>query len=78
MPSQSISYGDAQYILYGLNGPPAPEKWTGKLNLKYNIGPGYEDNSYLTLEINNILKQTVAHNVIEVLLRDVSNPTDTY
>lgn len=67
IPVQSISYADARYILHGLDGPKAPVNWTGKLNLEYRIGPGYEDNSYLEIEISNYLKRSAIHNVIGII-----------
>ena len=64
IPAQQISYRDAKYILHGMDGPPAPNNWTGGLDLEYRLGPGYEDSSYLVLESNNYLKQCDIHNVI--------------
>ena len=51
----------------GLSGPIAPANWTGKLNITYKVGPGYEDDSYLTVEVNTYRKQSVIHNVIATI-----------
>ena len=67
IPAQSISYGDAQYILDDMGGLKAPTNWRGSLNLTYNTGPGYSDGSYLTIEVNTHLKQSVIHNVIATI-----------
>jgi len=40
IPVLPISYGDAQPLLSGLQGPVAPEAWRGGLPLTYHIGPG--------------------------------------
>ncbi len=40
IPVLPISYGDAQPLLAGLQGPMAPEKWRGALPLPYHVGPG--------------------------------------
>ncbi|XP_028967577.1 N-acetylated-alpha-linked acidic dipeptidase 2-like [Galendromus occidentalis] len=43
IPVQPISAEDAQHLLRGIGGPSAPIRWQGRLNLSYNIGPGYKD-----------------------------------
>lgn len=37
------------------------------MNITYNIGPGYEDDSYLTIEVNTELKESIIHNVIATI-----------
>jgi hypothetical protein len=51
----------------GLKGPTAPKSWVGKLNITYNIGPGYEDDSYVTLEVYTRVQESLIHNVIGVI-----------
>ncbi|HEX8097055.1 MAG TPA: M28 family metallopeptidase [Pyrinomonadaceae bacterium] len=40
IPVLPISYGDAQPLLRGLDGPIAPDNWRGALPITYHLGPG--------------------------------------
>jgi N-acetylated-alpha-linked acidic dipeptidase len=40
IPSNPISYGDAQPLLQALGGPEGPEDFQGGLPLRYHVGPG--------------------------------------
>jgi N-acetylated-alpha-linked acidic dipeptidase len=40
IPVVPISYGDAQPLLAALEGPMAPQEWSGSLAIPYHVGPG--------------------------------------
>ncbi|XP_075054815.1 N-acetylated-alpha-linked acidic dipeptidase 2-like [Mixophyes fleayi] len=44
IPVHPIGYHDAEQILKLMGGPAPPSSWKGKLNVSYNIGPGFSSN----------------------------------
>jgi N-acetylated-alpha-linked acidic dipeptidase len=64
IPTQPISYGDAQPLLAALGGPVAPPQWRGALPITYHIGPG-PAKAHLKLAFNWDLKPV--HDVIAML-----------
>ncbi|EEC01380.1 glutamate carboxypeptidase, putative [Ixodes scapularis] len=70
IPVQPISYNDAQELLSGMSGSMAPLEWQGKLNITYNLGPGYSsgEDTQVQLSVHNILRRADIHNVIGVIM----------
>lgn len=70
IPVQPISYKDAQELLNNMSGSMAPVEWQGKLNITYNLGPGYSsgDDVQVELSVHNILQRVNIHNVIGVIM----------
>lgn len=70
IPVQPVSYNDAQQLLSGMKGDMALLEWQGKLNITYNLGPGYSsgDDVQVELSVHNILKRADIHNVIGVII----------
>ncbi|CAN8016872.1 unnamed protein product [Ixodes persulcatus] len=70
IPVQPISYNDAQELLSGMAGSMAPLEWQGKLNITYNLGPGYSsgEDTQVQLSVHNILRRADIHNVIGVIM----------
>ncbi len=64
IPTLPISYSDAQPLLAAMDGPVAPEEWTGGLPITYHLGPGAA-RVRLKLKFNWDLKP--AYNVIAKL-----------
>ncbi|XP_064459471.1 putative N-acetylated-alpha-linked acidic dipeptidase [Ornithodoros turicata] len=69
IPVQPVSYNDAQELLNNMSGSMAPVEWQGKLNITYNVGPGYKTSHDIDAEVTvyNTLKHTDIHNVIGVI-----------
>ncbi|XP_074073182.1 glutamate carboxypeptidase 2-like isoform X1 [Macrotis lagotis] len=71
IPVHPIGYNDAQILLENMGGPAPPDNsWKGRLNVPYNIGPGYTGN-YSTrkvkMNIHSNNKVTRIYNVIGTL-----------
>ncbi|XP_028967467.1 N-acetylated-alpha-linked acidic dipeptidase-like protein, partial [Galendromus occidentalis] len=69
IPVQPISAEDAQHLLQGIGGPSAPIRWQGRLNLSYNIGPGYKDAAEIEVQLSsfNLFREMNIYNVIGVI-----------
>lgn len=70
IPVQPVSYNDAQELLNNMSGSMAPVEWQGKLNITYNLGPGYNTGNDVEVEVSvhNMLKQADIHNVVGIML----------
>ncbi|CAN7987070.1 unnamed protein product [Ixodes hexagonus] len=70
IPVQPISYNDAQELLSDMSGSMAPVEWQGKLNITYNLGPGYSsgEDTQVELSVHNVLQRAHIHNVIGVIM----------
>uniref|UniRef100_A0A4X2KDQ5 Aminopeptidase NAALADL1 n=1 Tax=Vombatus ursinus TaxID=29139 RepID=A0A4X2KDQ5_VOMUR len=71
IPVHPIGYNDAQILLENMGGPAPPDNsWKGRLNVPYNIGPGFTGN-YSTrkvkMNIHSNNKVTRIYNVIGTL-----------
>ncbi|XP_072466700.1 glutamate carboxypeptidase 2-like [Notamacropus eugenii] len=71
IPVHPIGYNDAQILLENMGGPAPPDSsWKGRLNVPYNIGPGFTGN-YSTrkvkMNIHSNNKVTRIYNVIGTL-----------
>uniref|UniRef100_A0A4X2K2Y8 Aminopeptidase NAALADL1 n=1 Tax=Vombatus ursinus TaxID=29139 RepID=A0A4X2K2Y8_VOMUR len=68
IPTQPISFEDAQKLLCNLKGSVAPDSWQGALGCDYRLGPGFLDNGHFSQdsEVN-----VTVHNRLE--LRNSSN-----
>nr|XP_027205667.1 N-acetylated-alpha-linked acidic dipeptidase 2-like [Dermatophagoides pteronyssinus] len=73
IPSQPIGYDDVQMIFSQMTGMSTEDdirfqNWTGKLNVTYRLGPGFQSPSLeLRMVINNEMVEKIVHNVIGVL-----------
>ncbi|XP_023222078.1 N-acetylated-alpha-linked acidic dipeptidase 2-like [Centruroides sculpturatus] len=71
IPSQPISYNDAQVLMKNLGGPEAPSDWKGMLNISYNLGSEFLSNktnaSFIKVEVFNELQQKEVYNVIATI-----------
>lgn len=69
IPVQPVSYDDARQLLSNMSGERAPLEWQGRLNITYNLGPGYStgDDVQVELSVHNILERANIHNVIGVM-----------
>ena len=61
-----MSYEDAMFVLNGTAGPVFSSERHHK-KLDSNIGPGYNDGSYLTVQLNSYLERRVVQNIIGVI-----------
>ncbi|XP_053167805.1 N-acetylated-alpha-linked acidic dipeptidase 2-like isoform X2 [Hemicordylus capensis] len=68
IPVHPIGYHDAEKLLQFMGGPTAPdESWKGKLNVSYNIGPGFSGTHAtrkVQMHVHTISRITQIHNVI--------------
>uniref|UniRef100_A0A8B9N0R2 N-acetylated alpha-linked acidic dipeptidase 2 n=1 Tax=Accipiter nisus TaxID=211598 RepID=A0A8B9N0R2_9AVES len=71
IPVHPIGYHDAEVLLRAMGGPAAPDSsWKGSLNVSYNIGPGFADNSStrkVRMHVHTNNKITRIYNVIGIL-----------
>uniref|UniRef100_A0A131YJE0 Aminopeptidase NAALADL1 n=1 Tax=Rhipicephalus appendiculatus TaxID=34631 RepID=A0A131YJE0_RHIAP len=70
IPVQPVSYNDARQLLNNMSGSMAPVEWQGRLNITYNLGPGYStgDEVQVELAVHNILQRSNIQNVIGVMM----------
>merc|ERR1719430_430899 len=74
IPVQPIGYTDAEQILNKMAGDDAPDGWQGGLNITYKIGGSLIEElkgGKITVEVNNMQKETVSSNVIGVIYGEV-------
>ncbi|XP_066475531.1 N-acetylated-alpha-linked acidic dipeptidase 2-like isoform X1 [Tiliqua scincoides] len=68
IPVHPIGYHDAEILLRSMGGPAAPnESWKGKLNVSYNIGPGFSgahSARKIRMNIHTVNQITRIYNVI--------------
>lgn len=63
-----MSFDDAMFILNGTVGPVFPNKFENvRQKNDYKVGPGYEDQSYLSIDLNAFIQQRKVSNVIGVI-----------
>ncbi|XP_074672399.1 N-acetylated-alpha-linked acidic dipeptidase 2-like isoform X1 [Strix aluco] len=71
IPVHPIGYHDAEVLLRAMGGPAAPDSsWKGSLNVSYNIGPGFAENSStrkVRMHVHTNNKITRIYNVIGIL-----------
>uniref|UniRef100_A0A8V5FRG9 Glutamate carboxypeptidase 2 n=1 Tax=Melopsittacus undulatus TaxID=13146 RepID=A0A8V5FRG9_MELUD len=71
IPVHPIGYHDAEVLLRAMGGPAAPDSsWKGRLNVPYNIGPGFAGNSStrkVRMHVHANNKITRIYNVIGIL-----------
>ncbi|CAM9583823.1 unnamed protein product [Bubo scandiacus] len=71
IPVHPIGYHDAEVLLRVMGGPTAPDSsWKGSLNVSYNIGPGFAENSStrkVRMHVHTNNKITRIYNVIGIL-----------
>nr|XP_009930891.1 PREDICTED: N-acetylated-alpha-linked acidic dipeptidase 2-like [Opisthocomus hoazin] len=71
IPVHPVGYHDAEVLLRAMGGPAAPDSsWKGSLNVSYNIGPGFTDNSSkrkVRMHVHTNNKITRIYNVIGIL-----------
>ncbi|KFO09723.1 N-acetylated-alpha-linked acidic dipeptidase 2 [Balearica regulorum gibbericeps] len=71
IPVHPIGYHDAEVLLRAMGGPAPPDSsWKGSLNVSYNIGPGFADNSSkrkVRMHVHTNNKITRIYNVIGIL-----------
>ncbi|KAK6760458.1 hypothetical protein RB195_021793 [Necator americanus] len=64
IPVLPISYTTAFQILSRMKGRPAPQPWQGAVNVTYKIGPGFQSDEKLTMEVHGNLKIKKIRNVL--------------
>ncbi|KAH3821033.1 N-acetylated-alpha-linked acidic dipeptidase 2-like isoform X2 [Dreissena polymorpha] len=67
IPVQPIRYDDARILLSNMNGDIVDNDWFGGLNITYRYGPGYVDNSVVTLNVDNMVQERNITNIIGVI-----------
>ncbi|XP_023557923.1 N-acetylated-alpha-linked acidic dipeptidase 2 isoform X5 [Octodon degus] len=71
IPVHPIGYNDAEILLRHLGGlSPPDESWKGRLNVTYNVGPGFAGSNSLRkvkMHVHNINKITRIYNVIGII-----------
>ena len=71
IPSQPISYGDAEQLFSIMGGDQVPQEWRGRLpGLEYRLGPGFDSEHSgwkVNLVVNNKLKETSDNNIIGII-----------
>jgi N-acetylated-alpha-linked acidic dipeptidase len=72
IPTTPISYGEAQPLLEGLDGPAAPDSFKGGLPIDYRIGPG---GTKVHLKLDIAYEQTPVRDVL-VTIRGTSRPDE--
>uniref|UniRef100_A0A8D2KYQ6 Aminopeptidase NAALADL1 n=1 Tax=Varanus komodoensis TaxID=61221 RepID=A0A8D2KYQ6_VARKO len=64
IPVHPIGYHDAEMLLRSMGGAAAPdETWKGKLNVSYNVGPGFSD-PHIRMHVHTLNQITRIYNVI--------------
>lgn len=65
IPAFTASFDEASEILRRMKGPPAPEDWTGDLNInEYRLGPGFIEEKSVKLEVHLRNGLATTYNVI--------------
>lgn len=65
IPVQPIGYDDARVLLQNMTGPESPPDWKGRLDVPYNIGPGYgNDDLHVRMDVSTTSKLATTYNVI--------------
>jgi N-acetylated-alpha-linked acidic dipeptidase len=72
IPTTPISYGEAQPLLEGLDGPAAPDSFKGGLPIDYRVGPG---GTKVHLKLDIAYEQTPVRDVF-VTIRGSSRPDE--
>jgi N-acetylated-alpha-linked acidic dipeptidase len=72
IPTTPISYGEAQPLLEGLDGPAAPESFKGGLPIDYQVGPG---GTKVHLKLDIAYEQTPVRDVL-VTIRGTERPDE--
>lgn len=65
IPVQPIGYEDARVLMQNMTGREALQGWKGRLDVPYNIGPGYIDNNlYVRMDVSTKSRLASTYNVI--------------
>jgi N-acetylated-alpha-linked acidic dipeptidase len=72
IPTEPISYGDAQPLLEALGGPAAPDSFQGGLPITYRLGPG---GATVRLDLDIAYRQTPVRNILATI-RGASKPEE--
>ncbi|XP_036619536.1 aminopeptidase NAALADL1 [Trichosurus vulpecula] len=73
IPTQPISFEDAQKLLCNLDGSVAPDSWQGALGCDYKLGPGFLDtgtfsqDSEVNVTVHNRLELRNSSNVLGII-----------